>query len=114
MRVGKGKNLTCWVVLILFMAVSFAYVPSAMAMQIIKRIFNPQPEPEPEPEPVIEPEPEPEPEPVDDEQDSAEDEGYYEDRAVTGYYYDPDGGNLIPKYDDLNPAESYEYRRQTQ
>jgi hypothetical protein len=30
-------------------------------------------------------------------------------RKITGYFYDPSKGALIPKYDDLNPADSNTY-----
>ena len=36
-------------------------------------------------------------------------QGVADERKVTGYYYDPDAGKLLPKYDDLNPREVKAY-----
>jgi hypothetical protein len=33
------------------------------------------------------------------------------DRDITGFYYDPDSGEMIPKYDDLKPNEITDYLR---
>ena len=90
---SKGRIFGRAVVALLFLTIALYSIP-VMAMEQVRDwwddIVNPDPEPEPEPEP----EPDPQPaEPLDDE-------------AITGYYYDPDIGRVIPRYGDLSPAES--------
>jgi len=36
----------------------------------------------------------------------------YSNRTITGYYYSPDSGKTIPKYDDLSPSDSEQYSQE--